>query len=122
MKMIKKRNIAVCIILSIVTCGIYGIYWLVVLNDDTNRAANDPNGTSGGMVILFTILTCGIYGYYWAYKMGEKIDYANQARNIPSSNSGILYLILSIFGLAIVAYALIQDNLNKIADADGYIQ
>ena len=27
------RSVAVAIILSIVTCGIYGIYWLVVLND-----------------------------------------------------------------------------------------
>ena len=32
--MIQQRNIAVCIILSIVTCGIYGIYWLICLNDD----------------------------------------------------------------------------------------
>lgn len=30
--MIQQRNIAVCIILSIVTCGIYGIYWFIVLS------------------------------------------------------------------------------------------
>ena len=31
--MIQQRNIAVCIILSIVTCGIYGLYWLAGLPD-----------------------------------------------------------------------------------------
>lgn len=29
--MIKQRNIGICILLSIVTCGIYGLYWFVVL-------------------------------------------------------------------------------------------
>ena len=32
--MIKQRNIGICILLSIVTCGIYGLYWFVVLTDD----------------------------------------------------------------------------------------
>ena len=27
--MIERRNIAVCIVLTLVTCGIYGIYWIV---------------------------------------------------------------------------------------------
>ena len=43
----KNRNIGVCILLSIVTCGIYGIVWLVQMVDELNAAANDPNATSG---------------------------------------------------------------------------
>lgn len=116
--MITKRNIVTCIILSIVTCGIYGIYWFITVTDDTNRAANDANGTSGGVAFLLTLVTCNIYGWYWAYKQGEKMDYAKNARNMPSSNSGILYLILCLVGLGIVAYALMQDSLNAIADCD----
>ena len=50
--MITKRSIGVAILLSIVTCGIYGIYWMVVVTDDTNKAINDPNGTSGGIAVL----------------------------------------------------------------------
>lgn len=112
--MIKQRNIAVCIILSIVTCGIYGLYWLACLNNDTNTASN-TFGTSGGMVVLLTIVTCNIYGIYWAFKQGEKIDAAKASRGIPSSNSGILYLILSLFGLGIVGWALMQNEINKMA-------
>ncbi len=117
--MITKRSIGLAILLSVITCGIFGIYWFIVLTDDTNVAANDQQGTSGGVAFLLTLVTCGIYGYYWAYKQGEKLDYAKQARNVPSSNSNILYLILQIFGLGIIGYALMQDNLNKIADLDG---
>ncbi|MCM1244471.1 MAG: DUF4234 domain-containing protein [Roseburia sp.] len=111
--MVKERNIALCIILSLVTCGIYGIYWFVTLTDDTNTIAGEP-GTSGVMAFVLTIITCGIYGLYWAYKCGEKIDKAHQNRGEAASNGGILYLILFIFG-GVIAYALIQNEINKFA-------
>ena len=113
--MIERRNIAVCIVLTPVTCGIYGIYWIVCLTNDVNTVSGDVNGTSGGMVVLLTIVTCGIYGIYWAYKQGEKLDFTKNNRGIPSSNSGVLYLILQIFGFGIIAYALMQNELNKLA-------
>lgn len=112
--MIQKRSIAVCIILTFITCGIYGIYWMVCLNNDTNTASN-TFGTSGGMVVLLTLITCGIYGLYWAYKQGEKLDTAKRNRGIASGNSGILYLLLSLFGLGIVAWGLMQNELNQMA-------
>lgn len=115
MKMIKQRNIALCIILSIVTCGIYGLYWYVCITDDMNAAAEEQ-GTTGVMALLFTIITCGIYGYFWAYKMGEKVDAVKTKNGVPASNSGILYLILTFFGLGIVAWAIIQNELNQVAD------
>lgn len=112
---IQQRNLALCIILSIVTCGIYGLYWIYTITEDTNRVTGNPNATSGGIVILLGIVTCGIYMWYWMYKEGEYLDQAKTARGIPSSNSGILYLILSIVGLGIVSYALIQNELNNLA-------
>ncbi len=111
--MVQERNIAVSIILSIVTCGIYGMYWFVCLTNDTNTVSGEA-GTSGGLALVLTLVTCGIYGLYWAYKCGEKLDTAKQKRGIPASNGGVLYLILFIFG-GIIAYALIQNELNKLA-------
>ena len=118
MTQIQQRNIAVAIILTIVTCGIYGIYWLVCLTNDTNTASRDPQGTSGGMVVLLTIVTCGIYGWFWCYKQGERLDRACEMRNMPKSDKAVMYLIFSILGLAIVSYALMQDALNQIAAVD----
>lgn len=115
--MIQQRNLAVCIILSLVTCGIYGLIWLYWLNEDTNTVSNEPNPTSGGIVILLSIVTCGIYGIYWAYKQGQKLDRANEMRGMTKSDRGVIYLLLCIFGLGIVAYALMQDELNTLAAA-----
>lgn len=111
--MVKEKNIALCIILSLVTCGLYGLYWFVTLTDDTNTIAGEP-GTSGVMAVILTVVTCGIYGLYWAYKCGEKIDKAHQNRGEAAGNGGVLYLILFIFG-GIIAYALIQNEINKFA-------
>lgn len=113
----RQRSIAVCIILSIVTCGIYGLYWLVVLTDDANQASgHSSDGTSGGVVLLLTIVTCGIYGYYWAYKMGERINEAYANRGLLSDSSlSIIYLVLEIIGLGIIGWALMQDKLNRLA-------
>ncbi len=110
--MIKERNIAVCIILSIITCGIYGIYWMICIVDESNAAAGTAD-RSGGMVFLLSIVTCSIYMYFWAYKQGEKLDEAKTKRGLPTTNSGVAYLLLSIFGLSIVSLALMQSELNK---------
>lgn len=111
---IVKRSIATAIILSIITCGIYGIIWFISLTDDTNYALGEP-GTSGGSAFILTLITCGIYGFYWAYKQGEKLDKLALMKGQPASSRGVLYLILQIFGLGIIAYALMQDSLNKLA-------
>lgn len=52
---------------------------------------------------------------YWNYKQGEKLDKVKSEKGMASSNSGILYLILSVVGLSIVSWALMQDSLNKMA-------
>lgn len=109
---IKRRELVVAIILSIVTCGIYGMYWMVVMTDDMNSISPaDSYQTSGVLALVLTIITCGIYGIYWAYRMGNKLDAES------GQNNGVLFLILNLFGLSIVTFALIQYELNKRADS-----
>ena len=93
---IQKRDIVVAIILSFVTCGIYGIYWFVKMTDETNALSNQQEATSGGVAFLLTLITCNIYGDYWAYKQGEKISAIKAARGEVDSNLPVLYLILQI--------------------------
>ncbi len=120
MKHVQRRSIPVCIILTIVTCGIYGLYWFVCLTDDLNLVSGRPTDTSGGKALVFTILTCGIYSIYWAYKCGEKVDMVRAYNGVPGGSHHILFLVLQIIGLGIVNYALIQDTLNKCAPPNYY--
>ena len=113
--MIQQRNIVVCILLTIVTCGIYGIYWFIVLSDDVGRANNNPK-ISGGTAFLLNLVTCGIYGIYWSYKLGKEMYEANQKNGMSASDNSIIYLILALFGFQVVSWCIIQSELNKIAE------
>lgn len=114
--MVQRRDLVVAIILSVVTCGIYGIYWMICLNDDVNKIAQDTGAMSGGVVFLLSLVTCGIYSWVWMYQMGTKLDDAEISYGRSSQSRGILYLVLSLFGFGIVSYALMQDTVNKYAN------
>lgn len=98
----KKRNVGLAILFTIITFGIYGIYWFICLTNDSNTINPDEKTASGGLAFLLSIITFGIYGIYWSYKLGKKL-----------TGSGTVYLLLSLFGLVIVDYVLAQIEINK---------
>lgn len=112
---ITKREIAISIILSIITCGIYSIYWFIAMTDESNTVSGD-NSLGGGLAFLLTLLTCGIYSIYWNYKMGKKMYEAGKRYNKEISDNSIIYLVLSLIGFSVVNYCLIQNDLNKFSD------
>lgn len=107
-----QRSIPMYIILSLVTCGLFALYWFVVLTDETNEVSGETQLAGGVVALILTVITCGIYGWYWAYKMGEKVDIIKSRTGKPAGNTGILFIILQVLGLGVIVYALAQDALN----------
>ncbi len=115
----KKRSIASLIILTIVTCGIYSLYWFVVTTDDIEDALgskSDGSCPNGGICLLLSILTCGIYSLYWYYKEAQRLQILSDERGIRSNTEGWIYILLCLFGLELVSMAIMQDQLNRIAE------
>lgn len=108
-----NRNIGVSILLTIVTCGIYGIYWFVKITDEAGELSGDTSMT-GGMALLFSIITCGLYTIYWGYKIGKVMQEAQIRRRGVGNDQSVLYLILAIFGLSIIVNALVQSDINDL--------
>ena len=73
--------------------------------NETVRTVNPTEWQMGGGML--TIVTCGIFGYYWNYKMGKAF------MAIGASDNSVLYLVLSIFGLSIVNWCIMQDAINR---------
>lgn len=111
---IVKRDLVMAILLSVLTCGIYSLYWLAVMTDEVNRVSDDYD-ISGGLAVLLTLLTCGLFGIYWTWKLGQKLYSAGQKYGVHIEDKSILYLILTLFQFGFVSYILIQDDLNKFA-------
>ena len=113
---IQKRNPLIYFILAIVTCGIFGFYWMYTLNEDTNKISGHPEALNGIIVILLSLVTCGLFLLFWMYNMGTRIDEAKTKRGLPGGNSGTLYLILTLVGCGLVAQIILQSELNKLAE------
>lgn len=106
--MLVKRSIASCIILSLVTCGIYTIFWWINIQNEFATKNND--NANGGMVVFLSIITCGIYSLIWFYQMGKNVERAG------GRNEGVLYLILTLLGLGLISLALIQSQENELCN------
>ncbi len=107
---VKPRNLALALVLSIITCGFYTIYWQIKLTDEANEVFPTDYKTSGVATWLFSLITCGIFGFYWAYKMGQKV--ISKSNNPNDNYTPIIYLVLYFF-VGIVVLCLLQDSVNK---------
>ena len=111
--MVKPRSIMISVLLTFLTCGLYGLYWIVQVTNEMNILLYKKDATGGLMSVLFTIITFGIYGFFWAYRLGENVD--NLKRN-PEGNSGLLYVLIYILGFGLVNLVLAQDAINTHLD------
>lgn len=106
-------NIAMDIVLSLITCGIYWFFWQA----RQMRAINHLLGQQRynfWMWFLLTIVTCGLYNIYYEYYMAQGLVEAQDKRNLPRSKDlPVLSLVLTIIGLNIVTDAIQQNEINK---------
>jgi hypothetical protein len=105
-------NIATDIVLSLITCGIYNLFRQA-------RQFRVLNAFSGRDEFRFwtwfflTLVTCGIYHVYTQYRMGIVISDINRKLGRPANeNLALICLLLSIFGLILVADAIQQNEIN----------
>lgn len=113
---ISKRDLVLNIILTIVTCGLWGIVWEVQIADDIKLLTGEESLVSGIVLVLLSLVTCGIYFIFWVYNAGNKLELVKAGYGLPTESKGLVYVVLSIFGFSIVALALMQNDLNTVAD------
>lgn len=113
---LQKRGIVGAILLSIITCGIYAILWMIWINNELRRENNQK--VDGGFMFFISLITCGIAGFYWMYRIGMDLSFASQksAKYKVESYEAILYLVLSIFGFGLISLAIIQHKINLLCE------
>ncbi len=95
-----NRSLIVFILLTVLTLGIYGLFfWHNYIKDVNTLCSGDGKNTPGIIVvILLTIVTFGIYGFIWQYGMQNRLR-DNSARYGGGLISGGGAVVLwSLFG------------------------
>ena len=108
---INKRSIGICILLSIITCGIYGIYWMYLLVKNTRSIQKNTDKCTGEMLCLIFV---PFYSVYWWYTRGEKVRQGFAEHNYNATGGGVAYLVLAIVGLSIASMAIMQSDFNSL--------
>ena len=106
---IKQRNIVTCILLTLITCGLYGIYWLVMM---AKEAVSVKDSMDNAILEIVLMLFIPFLGFFLAEK---KFAEGCAEKGIYHSDNSILYLILGLVGLGIVSACMMQNDLNKLA-------
>jgi hypothetical protein len=121
--MIKKRGLAGLIIFSIITFGIYGLYWIHSLAKDVNTICEGDGKKTSGLLMYFllSIITLGIYSLVWLYMLGDRLQDNAPKYNLTFKESGGTVLLWYIFGSIIVvgpfiSLHIIIKNTNALAD------
>lgn len=115
---VKEKSIGLCVVLSLVTCGIYSIYWLYTIAHDLNdlcESQNQEKGAEPGLVVVLSIVTCGIYLLYYLWKAGKMVSNLTRSNGHHPSDDSIVLLVLSILQLSLVSYCILQSHINGFA-------
>jgi Domain of unknown function (DUF4234) len=104
MKITQRSPVAV-IVLTIVTFGIYGLYWIVTTKREINGL--------GASIPTSWLLIVPIANLYYLYKFAEGFS-----TYVKKDNNAILWFLLWLV-VAPVAMIIIQIELNKFATTGG---
>lgn len=93
----KQRDVVLYTVLTVVTCGLFGLYWIAKFTNDVHRWSGRPATASGGKAVLYMVLTCTLYFYYWIYKIGGELVDARRERSLPADSvSNTMYTVVTV--------------------------
>lgn len=102
----KKRSILAMILLTIITLGIYGLYWYISFQVQLKKETGD--GFGGWGHFFMSLITFGIYSIYWNYAAGKRLA------KLGAEDHSIIYLILALIGFSWLNALLMQHQANKL--------
>lgn len=110
----KTRSTVAVILLTLVTCGIYGLYWYYVIMEDLNKTMNRDYISSGLMLLLAII--CFPVAWYILYKVDQGLVEVCAPEGVPYRENFILWLLLAlVFGVGVfVAMVQITGAYNNL--------
>lgn len=97
------RGLLKYILLSLVTCGIYDLFFIYSLAADINEACREDGKQTAGLIkfLLLSLVTCGIYSIYWYYATAERLAAYGKRNNVAVEIDGAKFLLWYLVGALI---------------------
>lgn len=122
MRKIEQREPWKCLLLTIVTCGVYGLYWMYKVMESLSIIKKDYNNEFWKWLVL-SFITCSIYNIYWTYKNAKflyEVQLKQKTNYIPNDRSMMFMVFFAVtlclgFPLTILIPFYFQKDLNAFA-------
>lgn len=111
--MFTNRSVATVVILTLVTCGIYGIYWVYVTANELQRASNSISSMDATVITVLCFFFSAIGYCLFGMNAAEQLSTIQAQRGMPQFDNKVAYIILGIF-FPVILIALVQNEINKI--------
>ena len=112
------RSPIMVIVYSMLTCGIYSIWWWYTILTELKNFSQDEEINPTTNVILLLVLGC-VWMFILPYKIGKWIVKAQKLAGLPEEDKSTTWLILSLLCLNVFVTYMIQGELNKIWESGG---
>ncbi len=100
-----KKNIALSIALSVITLGVYTVFWVKAVTEDVAKLEGTEVNSSLEATMFFIV---PLYAVYWLYEKGKKM-----AKLADDADMSVIYAVQGFFMLCFFALALIQNQIHK---------
>ncbi|MGL5973542.1 MAG: DUF4234 domain-containing protein [Oscillospiraceae bacterium] len=108
---IKKQSIVLSIFLSVITFGIYFIYWKYLLIKNVRVIKNNTANCTGEILCIIFI---PFYSFFWWFTMGEYINKEFRARSYNVLSNGISLLVIAFLGFSVISMSIMQNDFNSL--------
>lgn len=122
-KTIQKRNPIMVVILMLITCGLYSLYWYYKMYEELSSITNQtPTQNSYAVDLFISIITCGLWGFYVDYKISKQLHEIRKKYNLSGDDSSNIILVLDVgslftfYFLFLITSAIQQDEWNQILE------
>lgn len=110
--MLTRRSVAGVVVLTIITFGIYGIWWTYVTLADLEKLSDNVS-TPPILAALLFLFVSSAGGTLLAYEADTKINAIKESCGIVPTDNKILWIVLGAI-IPVVTVALVQNEINKL--------
>ncbi|MDR3313350.1 MAG: DUF4234 domain-containing protein [Oscillospiraceae bacterium] len=111
----QKQDPVKLVLLSIVTCGIYYLYWLYKVGEEVNQALGKEAVKTS---LVWISIICAPISLYYLYTLDLALGELAQQRGLQWTSNFLIWVLLSVFaGIgSFIAMFQVQTFLNQVWD------
>lgn len=107
-----NRNIALVVVFSIISCGIYMFYWIYKTSEELEMEGQ-TGALAAPVILILSVFLSGIGFLLYGMYADANVNAIKAKRGIPTTDNKVLWMVLG-FIIPIVLVIFVQMEINNL--------